>query len=76
MNVNQNWNAYNGPGYRPYARAAVAGLAVGTTVAALSAAAQPVVVDGQTYYSDGGNYYEKCYEGTEVSYCVVPDPTE
>jgi hypothetical protein len=76
VNVNQNWNAYTGPGYRPYARAAVAGLAVGTTVAALSAAAQPVVVDGQTYYEDGGNYYQKCYEGTEVSYCVVPDPNE
>ena len=76
VNVNQNWNAYSGPGYRPYAGAAVAGLAVGATVAALSAAAQPVVVNNQTYYSDGGTYYQKCYEGTEVSYCVVPDPNQ
>jgi hypothetical protein len=76
VNVNRNWNAYTGPGYRPYAGAAVAGLAVGATVAALSAAAQPVVVNGQTYYEDSGNYYQKCYEGTEVSYCVVEDPTE
>lgn len=76
VNVNQNWNAYSGPGYRPYAGAAVAGLAVGATVAALSTAAQPVVVNNQTYYSDGGTYYQKCYEGTEVSYCVVPDPNQ
>jgi len=76
VNVNQNWNAYSGPGYRPYAGAAVAGLTVGATVAALSAAAQPVVVNNQTYYSDGGTYYQKCYEGTEVSYCVVPDPNQ
>jgi len=76
VNVNQNWNAYNGPGYRPYAGAAVAGLAVGATVAALSAAAQPVVVNHQTYYSDGGTYYQKCYQGTEVSYCVVPNPNQ
>ena len=76
VNVNQNWNAYSGPGYRPYAGAAVAGLAVGATVAALSAAAQPVTVNNQTYYNDGGTYYQKCYEGTEVSYCVVPDPNQ
>ena len=78
MNVNQNWNAYTGAGYRPYpyAGAAARGLAVGATVAALSAAAQPVVVNNQTYYSDGGTYYQKCYEGTEVSYCVVPNPNQ
>lgn len=74
VNVNQNWNAYNRPGYRPYAGAAVAGLAVGATVAAISASAQPVVVDNHTYYNDGGTYYERCYEGTEVAYCVVPNP--
>ncbi len=77
MNVSGsgNWNAYTGSGYRPYAGGAVAGLAVGATVAALSSAAQPVTVNNQTYYNDGGNYYQKCYEGTDVSYCVVPDPT-
>jgi hypothetical protein len=63
-------------GYRPYAGAAVTGLAVGATVAAISASAQPVVVDNQTYYNDGGTYYQKCYEGTDVSYCVVPDPNQ
>ena len=77
MNVNQNWNAYNGAGYRPRVAGGVAaGLAVGATVAYLSSAAQPVVVNNQTYYNDGGTYYQKCYEGTEVSYCVVPNPNQ
>lgn len=76
VNVSGGWNAYSGPGYRPYAGAAVAGLAVGATVAYLSASAQPVVVNNQTYYSDGGTYYQKCYQGTEVSYCVVPNPNQ
>ncbi len=74
MNVSQNWNAYN-PGYRPYAGAA-AGLAVGATVGYLSAAAQPTVVNNQTYYVDGGTYYQRCYQGTEVAYCVVPNPNQ
>jgi hypothetical protein len=73
-----NWNAYYGPGYRPgtVAAGAAAGLAVGATVAALSAAAQPVVVNNQTYYVDGTTYYQKCYQGSEVSYCVVPNPSQ
>jgi hypothetical protein len=71
-----NWNAYRGPGYGGVAAGAAAGLAVGATVGALSAAAQPVVVNNQTYYSDGGTYYQKCYQGTEVSYCVVPNPNQ
>ena len=78
MNVSGsgNCNAYNGPGYGRVAGGVAAGLAVGATVAALSASAQPVVVNNQTYYSDGSTYYQKCYEGTEVSYCVVPDPNQ
>ncbi len=76
VNVSGNWSAYYGPGYRPYpyAGAAAAGLAVGATVAYLSAAAQPVVVNNQTYYVDGTTYYQKCYKGSEVAYCVVPKP--
>jgi hypothetical protein len=45
-----------------------AAVAVGTTVAALSAAARPVVYEGTTYYQDGGNYYKQCYEGDEAAY--------
>jgi hypothetical protein len=55
--------------------AGVAGAAlVGTTVAALSAAARPVVYEGTTYYQDGGTYYKQCYQGDEVAYCVVENP--
>jgi len=55
--------------------AGVAGaVAVGATVAALSASARPVVYGGTTYYQDGGNYYKQCYEGDEVAYCAVENP--
>jgi hypothetical protein len=55
--------------------AGVAGaVAVGATVAALSAAARPVVYQGTTYYQDGGNYYKECYQGDEVTYCAVENP--
>jgi hypothetical protein len=53
-----------------------AALAVGTVVGVLSAEAQPVIVEGQTYYFDGTNYYQPCYQGTDSSYCVVDAPDE
>ena len=56
------------------AAGAAAGAAVGAAVAAPPPAAQPVVVNNQTYYSDGGAYYRACYQGSEVAYCVVPNP--
>jgi hypothetical protein len=76
VNVSGNWNAYYGPRYGGAAAGAAAGLAVGATVGYLSAAAQPVVVNNQTYYIDGTTYYQKCYQGSEVSYCVVPAPNQ
>jgi hypothetical protein len=76
VNVSRNWNAYYGPGYGRVATGAAAGLAVGATVGYLSAAARPVVVNNQTYYVDGKTYYQKCYQGSEVSYCVVPNPNQ
>jgi hypothetical protein len=55
--------------------AGVAGaVAVGATVAALSAAARPVVYGGTTYYQDGSTYYKRCYEGDELAYCAVENP--
>lgn len=80
VNVNRNvtasgnWNAYYGPRYGGAAAGAAAGLAVGATAAYLSPAAQPVVVNNQTYYVDGNTYYQKCYTGSQVSYRVVPKP--
>lgn len=81
VNVNVNsgayWGGYYGPGYGAAAVAgAAAGLAVGTAVATLPDYAAPVVVDNKTYYIVGNTYYRSCYQGTEVSYCVVPDPNQ
>jgi hypothetical protein len=49
-------------------------LAVGTVLGALPAAAAAQAVAGQNYYYDGNNYYQPCYQGTDVNYCVVPNP--
>jgi hypothetical protein len=76
VNVTNNWNAYYGPRYGGAAAGVAAGLAVGATVATLSAAARPLVVNNQTYYYDGANYYQSCYRGTDVNYCVVANPNE
>ena len=85
VNVNRNVNVTGG-GWGPYygggggwggvAAGAAAGLAVGTVIGALSANAQQMVINNQTYYYDGGNYYQPCYQGTDSSYCVVADPNE
>jgi hypothetical protein len=75
--VNVSSGAYWGGYYRPaygYG-AAAAGLAVGTAVATLPAAATTVVVNSQTYYVVGGTYYRTCYQGADVSYCVVQAPS-
>jgi hypothetical protein len=58
------------------AAGAVAGLAVGAVVGSLSTTAQPLIVNNQTYYYDGGNYYQPCYQGSTSAYCVVPNPNQ
>jgi hypothetical protein len=45
-------------------------------VGSLSSDAQTEEVNNQTYYNDGGTYYQICYEGSEVAYCVVPNPSQ
>jgi hypothetical protein len=67
---------YYGPGYRPGYGAVAAGVAVGAVVATLPARAAALSVAGQTYYYDGSAYYQPCYQGTDVSYCVVADPNQ
>jgi hypothetical protein len=76
VNVSTNWRPYYGPRYGAAAAGVAAGLAVGAVVGSLSAAAQPMVVNNQTYYYDGTNYYQPCYQGTDVKYCVVPNPNQ
>ena len=69
-------NAYGRPGYGygGVAAGAATGLAVGAVVGTLPARAAAMSVAGQNYYYDGSAYYQKCYQGTDVSYCVVPNP--
>jgi hypothetical protein len=76
VNVSRTWQTYYGPRYGGVAAGAAAGLAVGAVVGSLSAAAQPMAVNNQTYYYDGTNYYQPCYQGTNLSYCVVPNPNQ
>ncbi|MGC8493024.1 MAG: hypothetical protein ACP5SH_14940 [Syntrophobacteraceae bacterium] len=73
VTVNQGWGAW---GYRPGAVAAgvAVGAAAGAYVASLPYAYQTTVVSGQTYYVANGTYYQQCYQGTEVGYCVVTQP--
>lgn len=81
VNVHSNtyWGGYYGPGYG-YGAAAVAGaaagLAVGAAIATLPDYATTVVVNNQTYYEADGTYYRTCYQGADVSYCVVADPNQ
>jgi len=70
------WGPYYGGGWGGVAAGAAAGLAVGTVVGALSASAQPLVVNNQTYYYDNGTYYQPCYQGASSGYCVVPNPNK
>ena len=71
---------YYGPGYRPgyggVAAGVAAGVAVGAVVVTLPARAAALSVAGQTYYYDGSAYYQPCYQGTDVNYCVVTDPNQ
>jgi len=73
------WDAYYGPEYGGgggLAAAIIAALAIGTILEALPSGAVPQVLGGQTYYYDGSNYYQACYQGTDLDYCVVPNPNQ
>jgi hypothetical protein len=74
----ETWAPYYGPEYYGGGAlgALIAALAVGTILEALPPAAAPQVYGGQTYYYDGTNYYEACYQGADLDYCVVPNPGE
>jgi hypothetical protein len=72
-----NWGPYYGPSYVPPAFAG-GGVTVlpGMIVSALPAGAVPRTVAGKRYYYGAGIYYQPCYQGSELSYCVVPDPNK
>ena len=56
------------------AAGAAVGLAAGAVAASLPYSAQPVVVNNQNYYFADGTYYQPCYQGADVNYCVVDNP--
>jgi hypothetical protein len=74
VNVNQGWGAYTGAGWGAAAAGAAAGLAVGAVLSSLPPAAQPIVVNNENYYAADGVYYQPCYQGADVNYCVVDNP--
>jgi hypothetical protein len=74
-----NWGPYYGPtwSYAPAgAGAAVAVGTVGTILNTLPPGAVPRTVAGTRYYYGAGVYYLPCYQGSELAYCVVPDPNQ
>ena len=79
-NVNQNINVNTGLGRRLRSRLGRCSrrgrsrACGGPVAAAPPTAAQPVVVNNQNYYFAGGSYYQPCYQGADVSYCVVANP--
>jgi hypothetical protein len=79
VTVPGSWGPYYGPTWNP----APAGTGVqvpvgtvGTIYNTLPPGAVPKMVGGTRYYYNAGIYYLPCYQGTELAYCVVPDPTQ
>jgi hypothetical protein len=74
-----NWGPYYGPTWS-YAPPAFAGGGVtvlpGMILTALPPGAVPRIVAGTRYYFGSGVYYLPCYQGSELAYCVVPDPDQ
>jgi len=68
-----DWDHFHGPGWDKSVTESAAGAAVGFTDT-LPAGATAVVVAGQTYYVASGVYYQDCFMGSDVNYCVVPAP--
>lgn len=73
-----NWGPYYGPTWS-YTPPAFAGGGVtvlpGMILTALPPGAVPRMVAGTRYYFGAGVYYLPCYQGSELAYCVVPDPS-
>lgn len=80
--VNYRHNAgryYGGSYYRPPVGAAVVagavtGLAIGSIVASIPPSCSVVRVGGVEYRNCSGTYYQPVYQGSTVSYKVVPAP--
>jgi hypothetical protein len=77
-----NWGPYYGPGSNTAGAAAAAAtaasvaLGTGMLVSGLPSGAVARTVAGKKYFFDGLTYYLPCYQGSELAYCVVPDPNK
>ena len=74
-----NWGPYYGPAgpvRNPAGAAANIALGTGMIVTGLPAGAVSRMVGGEKYFYDGLTYYLPCYQGSELAYCVVPDPNK
>ena len=71
-----NWGPYYGPGWGAAVPGAARALSTGMIVVGLPPAAVAQTVGGRKYFFDGNAYYLPCYQGSELAYCVVPDPNQ
>ena len=72
----ENWGPYYGPARNSAGAAAAVTLGTGMLVAGLPPGAVTRTVGGQRYFFNAGTYYLPCYQGADLAYCVVPDPTQ
>jgi len=70
-----DWDHFYGPAWDNAEAAAGASGAMSFTDT-LPDNATTVEVDGQTYYVANGVYYQECMMGSDVIYCVVPNPKQ
>lgn len=71
--VKDDWDHFYGSGWDKAVVQAPADAPV-TITDTLPGNATAVVVAGQTYYVASGVYYQECFMGSDVNYCVVPAP--
>ncbi len=74
-----NWGPYFGPTRSSPPAFAGGGVTVttpGMIVTALPAGVVARMVAGRRYFYGAGIYYLPCYQGSELAYCVVPDPNQ
>ena len=52
----------------------IGGIIIGSIINSVPEQSETVIVNNNTYYYDGTNYYEEVYDGPDVVYKAVPDP--
>jgi len=70
-----DWDHFYGPGWSNAVVEAGASGTMGFTDT-LPDDVTAVVVGGQNYYVSKGVYYQECFMGSDVNYCIVSDPSQ